>query len=100
MPRSGKVEGTTEKSGENRADSNKCLTRGFRERATGIEPALSAWEADVLPLNYARAIDGSAVSLAGRDRWSHNRPLPAHSGSPPPQPWREPETLSDVRARD
>jgi Phage integrase family len=25
------------------------------ERATGIEPALSAWEADVLPLNYARA---------------------------------------------
>jgi dCTP deaminase len=25
-----------------------------RERATGIEPAFSAWEADVLPLNYAR----------------------------------------------
>ncbi len=24
------------------------------ERATGIEPAFSAWEADVLPLNYAR----------------------------------------------
>ena len=24
------------------------------ERATGIEPALSAWEAEVLPLNYAR----------------------------------------------
>ena len=24
------------------------------ERATGIEPATSAWEADVLPLNYAR----------------------------------------------
>ena len=24
------------------------------ERATGIEPAYSAWEADVLPLNYAR----------------------------------------------
>ena len=29
------------------------------ERATGIEPAFSAWEADVLPLNYARdAIPG------------------------------------------
>jgi hypothetical protein len=24
------------------------------ERATGIEPALSAWEADVMPLHYAR----------------------------------------------
>ena len=37
-------------------------TRGFSlnscefsvERVTGIEPALSAWEADVLPLNYTR----------------------------------------------
>jgi hypothetical protein len=27
------------------------------ERVTGIEPAFSAWEADVLPLNYTR-IDG------------------------------------------
>jgi hypothetical protein len=26
----------------------------LHERATGIEPAFSAWEADVLPLNYAR----------------------------------------------
>jgi hypothetical protein len=25
------------------------------ERVTGIEPALSAWEAEVLPLNYTRA---------------------------------------------
>ena len=24
------------------------------ERATGIEPALSAWEADVMPFHYAR----------------------------------------------
>ena len=31
------------------------LTSAFAlERATGIEPAFSAWEADVLPLNYAR----------------------------------------------
>ena len=28
------------------------------ERVTGIEPALSAWEADVLPLNYTRAAPG------------------------------------------
>ena len=25
----------------------------FVEQATGIEPACSAWEADILPLNYA-----------------------------------------------
>lgn len=31
----------------------------FVERATGIEPALEAWEAPVLPLNYAR----SAIAL-------------------------------------
>jgi hypothetical protein len=32
------------------------LTCGLgMERVTGIEPALSAWEADVLPLNYTRA---------------------------------------------
>ena len=33
------------------------------EPATGIEPALSAWEADVLPLNYA----GSACNAAVRN---------------------------------
>ena len=26
------------------------------ERVTGIEPALSAWEPDVLPLNYTRVV--------------------------------------------
>jgi hypothetical protein len=26
------------------------------ERMTGIEPAFSAWEADVLPLNYIRVL--------------------------------------------
>ena len=31
-------------------------TRGLLERAKGIEPSFSAWEADVLPLNYARSI--------------------------------------------
>ena len=29
--------------------------RHFLEQATGIEPALSAWKAEVLPLNYTRA---------------------------------------------
>jgi hypothetical protein len=33
-----------------------AMTRRFvLERVTGIEPALSAWEADVLPLNYTRS---------------------------------------------
>lgn len=27
------------------------------ERMTGIEPARSAWEAEVLPLNYIRILD-------------------------------------------
>lgn len=32
-----------------------CSEQVFREeRMTGIEPAFSAWEADVLPLNYIR----------------------------------------------
>ena len=33
------------------------------ERVTGIEPALSAWEADVLPLNYTRAHEHGLVTL-------------------------------------
>ena len=32
---------------------NLGIFRGL-ERAKGIEPSYSAWEADVLPLNYAR----------------------------------------------
>ncbi len=33
------------------------------ERVTGIEPAFSAWEADVLPLNYTR-VGGTEVSVS------------------------------------
>ena len=35
------------------------------ERATRIELAFSAWEADVLPLNYARVIVHRIVALNG-----------------------------------
>jgi hypothetical protein len=35
------------------------------ERMTGIEPALSAWEADVLPLNYIRERVGSPLESSG-----------------------------------
>src|SRR5690606_20670661 len=40
-------------------DPSRMVTGlGLRtERVTGIEPALSAWEADVLPLNYTRERD-------------------------------------------
>jgi len=42
------------------------LTRTFSgERVTGIEPAFSAWEADVLPLNYTRM---RTAAYAGRPR--------------------------------
>ena len=34
------------------------------ERETGIEPAPSAWKAEVLPLNYSRA-GGTRMTIAG-----------------------------------
>ena len=37
------------------AGKTSLTWRSTLERVTGIEPALSAWEADVLPLNYTRA---------------------------------------------
>jgi hypothetical protein len=46
------------------------------ERVTRIELALSAWEADVLPLNYTRVLNGAQRSrLLNR---SHQRDLPAY----------------------
>ena len=35
---------------------------------TGIEPALSAWEAEVLPLNYIRALELGAKTISGLRR--------------------------------
>ena len=40
--------------------------RDGTERVTGIEPAFSAWEADVLPLNYTRIDDGSPSKSGDR----------------------------------
>src|SRR6478672_3877528 len=43
------------------------------ERETGIEPAPSAWKAEVLPLNYSRAgrplFATNRVTLNGGGRW-------------------------------
>ncbi len=33
------------------------------ERVTGIEPVLSAWEAEILPLNYTRYVSAVPASL-------------------------------------
>jgi hypothetical protein len=38
------------------------------ERMTGIEPAFSAWEADVLPLNYIRALQYDLNMVTARHR--------------------------------
>jgi hypothetical protein len=35
--------------------SNELSAKRSMERETGIEPAQSAWKAEVLPLNYSRA---------------------------------------------
>ena len=38
----------------------------WHERVTGIGPAFSAWEADVLPLNYTRGVrDATKASPLG-----------------------------------
>ncbi len=48
-------QGMSQQLGKWARDTKASEQHFLRERATGIEPAFSAWEADVLPLNYARA---------------------------------------------
>ena len=50
------------------------------ERVTGIEPALSAWEADVLPLNYTR--DGPPVCRTPGHRMLTTVPIIGTRSSP------------------
>ena len=48
----------------------------FLERMTGIEPAYSAWEADVLPLNYIRrtmVLYRAAFDLSSKDLLFYRR---------------------------
>jgi hypothetical protein len=42
------------------------------ERAKGIEPSYAAWEAAVLPLNYARELSGFTQFFKNR------QPIPRH----------------------
>ncbi|CDN43573.1 hypothetical protein BN871_DE_00160 [Paenibacillus sp. P22] len=41
------------------------------ERVMGIEPTLSAWKAEVLPLNYTR---GEDKKMVGMTRFEHATP--------------------------
>ena len=54
------------------SENTGLAARSSLERMTGIEPALSAWEADVLPLNYIRR------SRAARARRVPTLSLPTH----------------------
>ena len=46
-------------------ETGSDLGSSWLERVTGIEPALSAWEADVLPLNYTRAHRSTPPMVGG-----------------------------------
>jgi hypothetical protein len=57
------------------------------ERVTGIEPALSAWEADVLPLNYTRRrrrpyLNPPDSGASGRQPELASRPAGGRVGRP------------------
>ena len=79
-------------------------TRGSVERETGIEPALVAWKATVLPLNYSRAgrtCLGTAIAPSARfvhaetggGRWMTPGILP--SAPPGPRLRRVPDRFRD-----
>ena len=63
--------------------------RGLVEGMTGIEPALSAWEAEVLPLNYIPvsryaalrgALDNRVTGLVSITNQHERMPRTAHRG--------------------
>ena len=43
------------------------------ERVMGIEPTRSAWKADVLPLNYTRALNCTRAALTGTNPQQNSR---------------------------
>ena len=45
------------------------------ERVTGIEPAFSAWEADVLPLNYTRKSCNESAAKSNEEAIAELDPL-------------------------
>ena len=65
------------------------------ERVKGIEPSLSAWEAEVLPLNYTRF---SLILLGATLVCLHF--VAKLSESQPPPPWRALDQQSEGRYYD
>ena len=61
------------------------------ERVAGIEPASSAWKAEVLPLNYTRASRGLRLNLVEGEGFEPSKSMTSdlqsdpfgHSGTPP-----------------
>jgi hypothetical protein len=54
LPQSSSTRQESEQTSQNQLQNRKQKTREVLERAKGIEPSYAAWEAAVLPLNYAR----------------------------------------------
>ncbi len=64
------------------------LSASCMERVMGIEPTLSAWKAEVLPLNYTRSPNSQLVEGVGFEPTKAEPPdLQSgpfnHSGTPP-----------------
>ena len=68
------------------------------ERAAGIEPASSAWKAEVLPLNYAR--DLSILNLAAIQQTQINLFLVERAGFEPAKLSRQIYSLIPLAARE
>ena len=52
------------------------------ERVMGIEPTRSAWKADVLPLNYTRALNCTRAALIGTNPQQNSRTQENHTRMP------------------
>lgn len=75
------------KPGRMRASANAKKSPGKPgdlERAKGIEPSYSAWEADVLPLNYARINPIKHYSMVSPKRKEKNEQKKLMGGIEPP----------------
>lgn len=71
---------TVRRNDERLVSASAATRRSLLERVTGIEPALSAWEADVLPLNYTRKGTHCTRSAPPTAEPPHHPDKPADAG--------------------